>query len=274
MSAEENTMQEQRYDRLELTVERTATGRKIVPNDPSLANFVSANGRTYDDGIWRVTLYEQRLTAIFQEDHRVMILYNGMNVLPEMSRPKKSFGFCTGRLNIELSNELHWDTKKPQSVIRCQIEHCIQSVCQRGVLSGFIYESPNQVWDLRNADIYPSEYQRLYVFSDGKVECHCTDGRNRCMSLVNPSHSAQKIANCGFAVKFSVSDATWTVVCFHNDGDTYKAEATLYTESESMADVLASIDQYLGNMGFSGFDEMLGLQDCQRIRTSRAWRTF
>lgn len=225
---------------LELTVEMSATGRIIVPDDITRRGFVSGGGQVYEDDAWRIRLY------VTKSEPSVYVTYRGKN-LQGTNRLSRHYAFGTGRLTLRLDIQ---DDDIAHAVIAATIQTYDDILKDDfGILHGHIYDSPNQIWD--NGD--DGEYTNLVVVSDGVVECHYGDGK----CSTNPTVEELAAVVAADKVCYKVSGATWSVVCLW-DGDS-PAEIMLYTEAGRLVNMLDDLNQYLERHELSGFDDLLQL---------------
>lgn len=74
--------------------------------------------------------------------------------------------------------------------------------------------------------------------------------------VVNPALDELAVIRMTGNVRYTVSEATWVVVCTTADDET-EEKVVLYTDSEDMEEIFAKLDGFLDELELTRFDDLL-----------------
>ncbi len=207
---------------LGLRILPTAVGRRIVPDDPGLEQFVSKDKQAFDKGDWRVRL--KTCYSVGQGLRRIVAIdYRDPQAKPETKR----IGFSTGHLELSCLDMAQVDGKQITSRIQLDYEEYPQVLAKTfDIRSGYCFETPNQDWT--STDDHPTK-----LATDGAI-------------ILIPSGP-------------SVEGATWAVACSYSVDDPHNASITLYTEEEDLDKIMRNMEAYLKEHDMSDFGDLLSL---------------
>lgn len=235
-----SSVREKVFDELKLTIQPTAMGRKIVVEDKSQARSLSADGQIYADEVWRVKLYNGGTFSAGRQP-MISVTYIGKHAPAGSGSRVTRRVFRTGEFNLRLIVKTDGDATTSRIDIT-DISHDDILDDRFGIWNGYAAESPNQSWEGRG----------MCVVSDGTVTCEFGD-----YTIVSPTLEDLTKARMVDDVKYTVSAATWTVVCEVDSDDESMAKITLYTDSENLEAILSELDKFLDEMGLTRFDDLL-----------------
>lgn len=235
------------FDELSLTIEPSKDGRKIVPDDASLMEFVSQDGRTFWDDTWKVRLFTGT-DPLGNPCKMVLISYHGKNAFSGVKCDPRRFGFDTGRISIRLENSVKTGNLKVSEVKYATVLNGAILANEFGIWDGYIYDSPNQEF-IQDED-YRIDYR---VVSDGTVIYHC-DG----MVMENPIPEEFETISQASSMWCEVVDASWTVVCKNSPGaKESEINIVVYAQPQRFSELLESLEHFLESSELTRFDDLL-----------------